>query len=64
MCRPNRRIIIGRLLTSIESGEAEVVCEIVRLYYLRCSIERMLRALKNNDMRLAGTQMHDGGRTV
>jgi hypothetical protein len=43
-CRPNRRIIIRRLLSSIEVGDAEAAREIVRLYLLRCRIERMFRA--------------------
>ena len=42
-CRPNRRIIIWRLLSSIEVGDAEAAREIERLYPLRCRTERMLR---------------------
>jgi hypothetical protein len=51
-----------RLLTSIEVGDADAACEIVRLYRLRWRIEEVFRALKSDGMRLAETQMHDAGR--
>jgi hypothetical protein len=51
-----------RLLTTIEVGDAEAACEIVRLYRLRWRIEELFRALKSDGMRLEETQMHEAGR--
>ena len=47
-----------RLLTSLEVGDADAACEIVRLYRLRWRIEGVFRALKSDGMRLKATQMH------
>ena len=45
-----------RLLTSLEVGDADAACEIVRLYRLRWRIEGVFRALKSDGMRLKATQ--------
>ena len=46
----------------MEVGDAEVACEIVRLYRLRWRIEELFRALKSDGMRLEETQVHEAGR--
>ena len=51
-----------RLLTSLEVGDADAACEIVRLYRLRWRIEEVFRALKSDGMRLEATQMHQAER--
>jgi len=49
-------------LTSIEVGDADAACEIVRLYRLRWRIEEMFRALKSDGMGLEETQVHEAER--
>jgi Transposase DDE domain len=58
----NEEPLHWRLLTTIEVGDAEAACEIVRLYRLRWRIEELFRALKSDGMRLEETQMHEAGR--
>ena len=58
----NEEPLLWRLLTSIEVGDANAACEIVRLYRLRWRIEEVFRALKSDGMRLEETQIHDAGR--
>ena len=55
----NQEPLHWRLLTSLEVGDAEAACEIVRLYRLRWRIEEVFRALKSDGMRLEETQMHE-----
>jgi hypothetical protein len=58
----NQEPLHWRLLTSLEVGDADAACEIVRLYRLRWRIEEVFRALKSDGMRLEETQMHQAGR--
>ena len=58
----NQEPLHWRLLTSLEVGDAEAACEIVRLYRLRWRIEEVFRALKSDGMRLEETQMHEAQR--
>ena len=58
----NEEPLHWRLLTSIEVGDADAACEIVRLYRLRWRIEEVFRALKSDGMRLEETQVHEAGR--
>jgi len=58
----NQEPLHWRLLTSLEVGDAEAACEIVRLYRLRWRIEEVFRALKSDGMRLEETQMHQAAR--
>ena len=58
----NEEPLHWRLLTTIEVGDAEAACEIVRLYRLRWRIEELFRALKSDGMRLEETQVHEAGR--
>ena len=58
----NEEPLLWRLLTSIEVGDADAACEIVRLYRLRWRIEEVFRALKSDGMRLEETQMHEAER--
>jgi hypothetical protein len=58
----NEEPLHWRLLTTIEVGDAEAVCDIVRLYRLRWRIEEIFRALKSDGMRLEETQMQDAKR--
>jgi hypothetical protein len=58
----NEEPLHWRLLTTMEVGDAEVACEIVRLYRLRWRIEELFRALKSDGMRLEETQVHEAGR--
>lgn len=60
--RVNEEPLHWRLLTTIEVGDAEAACEIVRLYRLRWRIEELFRALKSDGMRLEETQVHEAGR--
>src|SRR3984885_4588750 len=48
----NQEPLHWRLLTSLEVGDADAACEIVRLYRLRWRIEEVFRALKSDGMRL------------
>jgi Transposase DDE domain len=58
----NQEPLHWRLLTSLEVGDADAACEIVRLYRLRWRIEEVFRALKSDGMRLEATQMHQAER--
>jgi hypothetical protein len=58
----NEEPLHWRLLTTIEIGDADAACEIVRLYRLRWRIEEVFRALKSDGMRLEETQMHEAKR--
>src|ERR1700733_8796792 len=58
----NQEPLHWRLLTSLEVGDADAACEIVRLYRLRWRIEEVFRALKSDGMRLEATQMHQAKR--
>ncbi|HKM80113.1 MAG TPA: IS4 family transposase [Candidatus Acidoferrum sp.] len=58
----NEEPLLWRLLTSIEVGDADAACEIVRLYRLRWRIEEMFRALKSDGMGLEETQVHEAER--
>ncbi len=58
----NEEPLHWRLLTTMEVGDAEAACEIVRLYRLRWRIEELFRALKSDGMRLEETQVHEAGR--
>jgi hypothetical protein len=58
----NEEPLCWRLLTTIEVGNADAACDIVRLYRLRWRIEEVFRALKSDGMRLEETQVHEAGR--
>jgi len=54
--------LLWRLLTTIETIDADGAAEIVRLYRLRWRIEEVFRSLKSDGLRLEETQMQDAGR--
>ena len=54
--------LLWRLLTTIETIDADGAAEIVRLYRLRWRIEEIFRSLKNDGLRLEETQMQDAER--
>jgi len=58
----NEEPLLWRLLTSIEVGDGDAACEIVRLYRLRWRIEEVFRALKSDGMGLEETQVHEAER--
>ncbi len=54
--------LLWRLLTTIETIDADGAAEIVRLYRLRWRIEEVFRSLKSDGLRLEETQMQEAGR--
>ena len=58
----NQEPLHWRLLTSLEVGDAEAACEIVRLYRLRWPIEEVFRALKSDNIRLEGRESPEAQR--
>ena len=54
--------LLWRLLTTIETIDADGAAEIVRLYRLRWRIEEVFRSLKSDGLRLEETQMQDARR--
>jgi hypothetical protein len=54
--------LLWRLLTTIETIDAEGAAEIVRLYRLRWRIEEVFRSLKSDGLKLEETQMQVAGR--
>ncbi len=54
--------LLWRLLTTLDVASAADAQEIVRLYRLRCRIEKIFRALKSDGMRLEKTKMEEAER--
>ena len=59
---PDGKPLLWRLLTTLDVTDAAGAQEIVRLYRLRWRIEEVFRALKNDGMQLAQTQLHEASR--
>ena len=61
-CNGEGTPLLWRLLTTIETIDADGAAEIVRLYGLRWRIEEIFRSLKSDGLKLEETQMQDAGR--